>query len=88
MADSSHLKKVVEPFVVNRLSERRGVRLSPQQIMVGPREDGLLPPSKIEMLVCDCLPEEMRMRVSQFQARAKEEVGDKGTLWKIGGKRR
>lgn len=40
MADSSYLKEIVEPFVVNGLSERLGVRLSPQQIMVGPREDG------------------------------------------------
>ena len=50
--------------------------------------DGLLPLSRIEMLVCSDLPPEMLSAVAQFQATAKAEVGDQGKQWKPGGLRR
>ena len=50
--------------------------------------DGLLPLAKIEMLVCDDLPAHMRAKIDRIQALARMEVGDKGKLWKLGGKRR
>jgi hypothetical protein len=50
--------------------------------------DGLLPLCEIEMLVCDSLPEDMSARIAEFQATARKEVGDKGKVWKPGGKRR
>jgi hypothetical protein len=40
MANSSHIKFVVEPFIVDWVSRRIGIGLSPQQIVVGPRMDG------------------------------------------------
>ena len=40
MADSSYLTKIVEPFVVDWVSRRIATRLTPQQIVVGPRMDG------------------------------------------------
>jgi hypothetical protein len=50
--------------------------------------DGLLQLNRIEMLVCDSLSAEMSTRITEFQKRAKAEVGDKGKIWKPGGKRR
>jgi len=51
--------------------------------------DGLLPLARVEMIVCDCLPKEMLARIAEFQIAAKEEVGDKGRIWRqTGGKRR
>lgn len=50
--------------------------------------DGLLPLSRIEMLVCDTLPPEMSAEIDRFQAQAKTEVGDQGRSWKPGGQRR
>jgi len=50
--------------------------------------DGLLPLCEIEMLVCDSLPGDMLARIQEFQAKARKEVGDKGKIWKPGGKRR
>jgi hypothetical protein len=50
--------------------------------------DGLLPLSRIEMLVCNHIPVEMQNRIAAFQAQAKAEVGDKGKIWKIAGKRK
>jgi len=50
--------------------------------------DGLLPLSKIEMLVCDALPAVMLTAIQAFQADAKAEVGDKGKVWVPGGPRR
>ena len=50
--------------------------------------DGLLPLSKIEMLVCDDLPPEMRRSIEKFQTEAKAEVGDKGKKWPVAGKRK
>lgn len=41
MADSTYLKHVVEPFVVKWVSERIQVPLTPRQIAVGPRMDGV-----------------------------------------------
>jgi hypothetical protein len=49
--------------------------------------DGLLPLCEIEMLVCP-LTAELQSGVTEFQAIAKHEVGDKGKQWKIGGKRK
>jgi hypothetical protein len=40
MADSTYLKNVVEPFVVQWVSRRIGVVLQPRLIPVGPRTDG------------------------------------------------
>lgn len=42
MADSSYLTKIVEPFVVDWVSSRIAITLTPQQIVVGPRTDGTL----------------------------------------------
>jgi len=50
--------------------------------------DGLLPLSRIEMLVCDDLPDEMRRQIALIQAEAKAEVGDRGRIRKPGGRRR
>lgn len=50
--------------------------------------DGLVPLSRIEMLVCDTMPPEMSAEVARFQSRAKTEVGDQGKLSKAGGQRR
>ncbi len=49
--------------------------------------DGLLPLREIEMLVCP-LTDELHLGVTEFQAIAKHEVGDKGKQWKVGGKRK
>lgn len=40
MADSSHLRHVVEPFIVAWVSQRIGIALKPRQVIVGPRSDG------------------------------------------------
>jgi hypothetical protein len=40
MADSTYLKNVVEPFVVEWVSKRIAVRLQPQKVVVGQRTDG------------------------------------------------
>jgi hypothetical protein len=50
--------------------------------------DGLLPLVKIEMLVCEDVPAEMVAEIARFQAVAKSEVGDRGKVWKPGGKRK
>ena len=50
--------------------------------------DGLLPLGEIEMLMCDSLSGDMLARIAEFQAEARKEVGDKGKVWKPGGKRR
>lgn len=50
--------------------------------------DGLLPLSKIEILVCDALSAEMWAEIANVQSAAKKEVGDKGKQWKPGGQRR
>jgi hypothetical protein len=50
--------------------------------------DGLLPLGQIEMLVCDALPAEVSQAIGKFQSEAKAEVGDKGRVWKTGGKRK
>ena len=50
--------------------------------------DGLLPLSNIEMHVCEDLPADMLAEIAKIQADSKSEVGDKGRLWKPGGKRR
>ncbi len=42
MADSSYIKYVVEPFIVDWVSRRIGSALAPQEIVVGPRTDGTL----------------------------------------------
>ena|SRR2546425_4558128 len=42
MADSTYLKKVVEPFIVQWVSRRIGVVLQPRLFPVGPRTDGTL----------------------------------------------
>jgi hypothetical protein len=52
------------------------------------RCDGLLPLSKIQMLVCPSLPPNMQSKIDEFQKSAKAEVGDKGKRWKPGGVRR
>lgn len=52
------------------------------------RCDGLLPLAKIEKHVCEDLPAEMRAEIARIQADAKSEVGNKGKLWKPGGKRK
>jgi hypothetical protein len=43
---------------------------------------------KIEMLVCEDVPAEMVAEIARFQAVAKSEVGDRGKVWKPGGKRK
>jgi hypothetical protein len=48
--------------------------------------DGLLPLAKIEMHVCTDLPVDMLARIARFQAVAKSGGGDKGKIWKPGGK--
>ena len=50
--------------------------------------DGLIELSKIELLVCNDLPPEMRASIAGFQSAAKSEVGDKGRELKLGGRRR
>jgi hypothetical protein len=40
VADSSYPTKTVEPFVVNWVSRRIGVKLQSKQVAVGPRKDG------------------------------------------------
>jgi hypothetical protein len=50
--------------------------------------DGLLPLRKIEMHVCNCIPEAMALEIANFQSLAKTEVGDKGKIWKLGKQRR
>jgi hypothetical protein len=40
MANSTYLKKVVEPFVVEWVSKRIRRKLNPEQVVVGPRTDG------------------------------------------------
>jgi len=50
--------------------------------------DGLLQLSKVEMLVCDELPPEMREQIAKIQIEAKSEVGDKGRIMKLGAQRR
>ena len=40
MADSTYLKNVVEPFIVQWVSRRIGVALQRQPFPVGPRTDG------------------------------------------------
>jgi hypothetical protein len=50
--------------------------------------DGLLPLSKIEMHVCEELPSDMLAEIAKIQADAKSEAGDKGKVWKPGGKRK
>lgn len=40
MADSSYLKKTVEPFVVDWVSNRIGIPLSPGKVPIGQRTDG------------------------------------------------
>jgi hypothetical protein len=42
LADSTYLKNVVEPFVVQWVSRRIGVTLQPRRFPVGPRTDGAL----------------------------------------------
>lgn len=42
MADSTYLKNVVEPFIVQWVSRRIGVALQPRRFPVGPRTDGTL----------------------------------------------
>lgn len=42
MADSSYLNRVVEPFVVQWVSQRIGVPLTKRRVAVGPRTDGTL----------------------------------------------
>jgi len=156
MADSTYLKNVVEPFIVQWVSRRIGVALQPGRFPIGPRTDGtmihfefdgvsedgrtgllvstsmtvkpggthklhvdasillragfqrrimafvsdavrqnflnkcdgLLELSKIDMLVCNDLPQEMQAGIARFQSEAKSEVGDKGKQWKSGGQRR
>ena len=155
MADTTYLKYIVEPFIVQWVSQRIGLTLHPRRFPVGTRTDGtiahfefdgvsednqtgllvstsytlkpggtrklhgdastllnagfqrrimvfvsdevrqnflnkcdgLLQLSKVEMLVCDELPLEMREQIAKFQSEAKIEVGDKGKLWKLGGQR-
>jgi hypothetical protein len=156
VADSTYLKTIVEPFVVSWVSTRIGLKLLPQRMPVGPRQDGtpvhfvfdgvspdgktallvsagytvkaggtrklhvdasillnapferrimafvspdvlnnfinkcdgLLPLSRIEMIVCDELPQDMRATVELFHEAARSEVGDKGRKWRVGGQRR
>ncbi len=42
MADSTYLKNIVEPFIVQWVSRRIGVALQPRRFPVGPRTDGSL----------------------------------------------
>ena len=42
MADSTYLTQVVEPFVVDWVSQRIGIKLQPRQVVIGPRTDGTL----------------------------------------------
>ena len=42
MADSTYLKKVVEPFIMRWVSQRIGVELKPKPLPVGPRTDGTM----------------------------------------------
>ncbi len=50
--------------------------------------DGLLPLSRIELFICDDLPDGMWRKIKDFQAKAKSEVGDKGKSSKVGGPRK
>jgi hypothetical protein len=50
--------------------------------------DGLLPLSRIEIMVCDALTPAMWNEIATVQDAAKKEVGDKGKQWKPGGRRR
>jgi len=52
------------------------------------RCDGLLHLAKIGTNVCEDLPAEMLSKIALIQADAKSEVGDKGSVWKPGGKRK
>lgn len=156
MADTTYLKKTVEPFIVRWVSSRISIPLKPKRVPVGKNTegkwvhfafdgvsedgqigllvstshtvkpggtrklhvdasillqapfrrrimafvshdvqrnfinkcDGLLPLGDIEMLVCEELPPDMIRQIEQVQAEAKGEVGDKGRIWKPGGKRR
>jgi len=40
VANSAYLTKVVEPFIVEWVSQRIGVELKPKRLRVGPRTDG------------------------------------------------
>ena len=156
MADTTYLKKTVEPFIVDWVSRRIGIPLKPTRAAVGKNTDGqwvhfafdgvsddqrvgllvstsntvkpggirklhvdasvllqvpfsrrfmafvsddvcrnflnkcdgLLPLRDIEMLVCNEIPAGMIEEIQKIQSEARKEVGDKGKIWKPGGKRR
>jgi len=156
MANTQYLTQIVEPFVVQWVSNRLGIPLKPLRLEVSPRTDGsmvhfcfdgvsddqmtallvstsytvkpggtrklhvdasillntplsrrlmafiskdvatnfmnqcdgLLPLRKIEILVCNSLPSEMQARIAEIQTAARNEVGDKGKIWKPGGRRK
>lgn len=91
----------LKPGAVRKLHVDASVLLNAQfyrRIMVFLREDvrinflnkcdGLLPLSRIETVVCDGISIEMWKKIEDFQQAAREEVGDRGKVWKPGGQRR